>query len=68
MSDPSKNRPPITSPDDPRLAEMGYEEIAGEHQIPEMLSLAPRARLQLLVDMLDFEDRAHRARIVPRKA
>lgn len=46
---------------------MGYEEIAGEHQIPQMLAASPRERLQHLLDLLDFEERLHRARIVPRE-
>jgi hypothetical protein len=58
---------PITSPDDPRLRDAGYEEIAGVNQIPGMLALSPRERLQLLIDMLDFEELAHRARILPRE-
>jgi hypothetical protein len=58
---------PITSADDPRLAAMGYEQVAGEHQIPEMLTLSPRQRLELLEDMLAFEERLHGARLVPRK-
>jgi hypothetical protein len=31
-----------------------------------MLTLTPRERLQLLLDMLDFEARADHARILPR--
>ena len=57
----------VTSPDDPRLVGMGMEEVAGADQIDHMLTLAPRERLQLLLDMLDFEERAHRARILPRE-
>jgi len=53
---------PVISPEDPRLAGMGREEIAGADQIPQMLALAPRERLQLLLEMLEFEERAHRAR------
>lgn len=57
----------VTSPDDPRLSGMGMEDVAGADQIDRMLALTPRERLQLLLDMLDFETRAHRARILPRE-
>ena len=53
---------PVTSPDDTRLKGMGQESVAGEDQIPQMLAATPRERLRCLVEMLDFEDRAHRAR------
>lgn len=53
--------PPITSPDDPRLKNMGREQVAGEDQIAQMLGVAPRERLRWLLEMLDFEERAHRA-------
>lgn len=43
------------------------EDVAGADQIDRMLALTPRERLQLLLDMLDFETRAHRARILPRE-
>lgn len=55
---------PITSPDDPRLAAMGYEEIAGASQIPQMLAASPDTRLQYLLDMLEFEREAHAARLI----
>jgi hypothetical protein len=58
---------PITSPDDPRLAGMGHEEVAGADQIAQMLAATPRERLQCLADMLDFEERAHKARLLPRE-
>jgi hypothetical protein len=54
--------PPVARPDDPRLARMGHESVAGEDQIAQMLALSPRERLQLLLDALAFEERAHRAR------
>jgi len=46
---------------------MGREDVAGADQIDRMLALTPRERLRLLLDMLDFEARAHRARILPRE-
>jgi hypothetical protein len=57
---------PVTSPEDPRLNRMGREQVAGEDQIPQMLALSPRERLRCLVDMLDFEERAHRAMPIPK--
>jgi hypothetical protein len=57
----------VTSPDDPRLRGLGMEEVAGADQIDAMLALTPRERLRLLLDMLAFEARAHRARILPRE-
>lgn len=60
-SDPA----PVTSPDDPRIARMGLEAVAGEDQIAQMLAAPPRDRLRCLVEMLEFEERAHRARPVP---
>ena len=44
---------------------MGEGQVAGEDQIAQMLAIPPRERLRCLVDMLDFETRAHRARPVP---
>lgn len=57
----------MTSPEDPRLKPMGMEDVRGADQIDRMLALTPRERLQLLLDMLDFESRAHRARTLPRE-
>jgi hypothetical protein len=57
---------PVTSPDDPRLESMGKESVAGEDQIAQMLAATPRERLRCLLDMLAFEERAHRARRVPK--
>jgi hypothetical protein len=58
--------PPVTSPDDPRLAGMGTGSVAGEDQIAQMLATSPRERLQCLLDMLAFEERARRARPLPK--
>ena len=58
---------PVTSPDDPRLRSVGMEGVAGGDQIDGMLALPPRERLRRLLDTLDFEARAHRARILPRE-
>jgi len=55
---------PITSPDDPRLAGMGWEDVSGADQIARMLGATPRERLRFLIDALDFETRAHRARVL----
>ena len=60
------NAPPVTSPDDPRLEGMGMESVAGADQIAQMLAASPRERLQCLLDMLAFEERAHRARLLPK--
>jgi hypothetical protein len=57
---------PVVSPDDPRLKGMGMEAVAGEDQIAQMLAATPRERLQCLLDMLAFEERAHRARPLPK--
>lgn len=57
----------IASPDDPRLAGMGQEDVAGADQIAQLLAATPRERLQCLADMLDFEERAHKARLLPRE-
>jgi hypothetical protein len=46
---------------------MGTEEVAGADQIDRMLALTPCERLRLLRDTLDFEERAHRARILPQE-
>lgn len=56
---------PVTSPDDLRLRSMGLEEVPGADQIAQMLAVTPRERLQCLLDMLAFEERAHRAVLVP---
>jgi hypothetical protein len=41
---------------------MGRESVAGEDQVDQMLAATPAERLRCLVEMLEFEDRAHRAR------
>ena len=56
----------VTSPDDPRLAGMGRESVAGEDQIDQMLAATPAERLHCLIEMLEFEDRAHRAKPLSR--
>lgn len=58
---------PITSPDDPRLAGMGREDVAGADQIAPLLGASPRQRLRYLLDALDFEERAHRAGVLRNK-
>jgi hypothetical protein len=58
--------PPVVSPDDPRLEAVGKESVAGEDQIAQMLAAAPRERLRCLLDMLAFEERAHRAKPLPK--
>ena len=57
---------PVTSPEDPRLAGLGEEDAPGADQIAQMLASSPRERLRCLVEMLAFEERAHRAVRVPR--
>lgn len=64
---PDLTAPPITSPDDPRLAGMGWEDVSGADQIAPMLAATPRERLRCLLAALDFEDRAHRARVMRKK-
>ena len=58
---------PVTSADDPRLADMGREGVAGADQIAALLVATPRDRLRLLLAGLKFEQRAHQARLVPAK-
>lgn len=58
---------PITSPADPRVVAASHEEVAGADQIPALLAASPRERLQRLVEGLAFEERARRARVVPRE-
>lgn len=41
--------------------------VEEEDQIAERLAWTPRQRLQYLLDMLAFEDRAHRARPIARE-
>ena len=52
---------PITSPDDPRLAVMGREDVAGADQIAGRLAATPDERLDGLVAMLEFVEEARAA-------
>jgi hypothetical protein len=52
---------PIASPDDPRLEQMGQEDVAGADQISEMLAATPDERLDGLVALLEFLDEARAA-------
>jgi hypothetical protein len=56
----------VTSPTDPRIAGVGRESVAGEDQIGPMLAASPVERLRCLVEMIEFEERAHRARLIPK--
>jgi hypothetical protein len=40
---------------------MGRESVAGGDQIEQMLAASPAERLRCLVEMIEFEERAHRA-------
>ena len=64
LSAMKRHPPPVERPEDPRLTGMGQESAAGEDQIAQMLAASPRERLRCLLDMLAFEERAHRARPV----
>ena len=59
-------KPRMISPDDARLKGMGQESVAGEDQIAQMLAATPCERLRCLLEMLAFEERAHRARPLPK--
>ena len=67
MSDTSdrKDLTPVSSALDPRLARICKEDVAGADQIAALLAASPRERLQCLLDGLAFEERAHRARVLP---
>lgn len=52
---------PITSPDDPRLAGMGEDSVAGADQIAGLLAATPDERLASLVSMLQFLEEARAA-------
>lgn len=67
MGLPGDTSSPITSPADPRVAAARDEDVAGADQIPALLAASPRERLQRLVESLAFEERARRARVVPRE-
>ena len=62
----SEEPAPVTSPNDPRLRDMGREDVPGADQIPQMLAASPRERLRCLMEMLAFEERAHRAVRLPK--
>jgi hypothetical protein len=52
---------PIVSVDDPRLAGMGREDVAGEDQIDRTLAATPDERLDNLAAMLEFLEDARSA-------
>ena len=54
---------PVTSPDDPRLARMGREDVSGADQIDGMLAMTADDRLDSLVAMLDFAEELRQGRI-----
>jgi len=55
---------PVTSPDDPRLAGMGTEDVAGADQIDGMLAMTPDDRLDSVVAMADFAEQLRHGRII----
>lgn len=59
MSKPDS--PAITSPHDPRLADMGLEDVAGADQIAGRLAATPDERLDTLVAVLEFVEEARAA-------
>jgi hypothetical protein len=66
MLDPMRQgTDPVTSPEDPRLLGIGQDDVAGADQIPQMLAASPRQRLECLLEMLSFEERAHKAVRLP---
>lgn len=52
---------PIVSPDDPRLAGMGMEEVAGADQLARSLAATPDERLDELTAVLEFVCEAREA-------
>ena len=65
MPNPVADDPqPVTSPSDPRLRGPNTG-VSGPDQIAQTLALSPRERLQWLVEMLAFEERAHNAVQLP---
>ena len=56
---------PVVSPDDPRLASMGREDVAGADQIAGMLAATPDERLDSLVAILRRPAPAGRSHRVP---
>ncbi len=55
---------PVTSPDDPRLAGHGTEDVAGAGQIDGMLAMTPDERLDALVAMVAFAEELRAGRVV----
>jgi hypothetical protein len=55
---------PVVSPDDPRLAGMGSEDVAGGDQIDGMLAMTPDERLDSLVAMAGFAHELRHGHIV----
>lgn len=51
----------INSPDDPRLAGMGQESVAGADQIARMLAATPDERLDALTAVLEFVEEGRAA-------
>lgn len=58
---PDSPHAPITTPDDPRLAQVGQESVAGADQIAARLAATPDERLDSLTAMLDFIEEARLA-------
>lgn len=55
---------PVSSPDDPRLAGMGMDDVAGADQIDGMLAMTPDDRLDSLVAMVGFVEQLRHGRII----
>ena len=51
---PTRPASPVVSPDDPQLASMGRERVAGADQLAGMLAATPDERLDSLVAILRF--------------
>jgi hypothetical protein len=49
---------PITTPDDPRLAGVGQEQVAGADQIAARLAATPDERLEILTAAVAFIEEA----------
>lgn len=58
---------PIGTPDDPRLAGMGQEQVAGADQIAARLAATPDERLDSLVALVEFVDEGRAALSHPRR-
>ena len=52
---------PVISSDDPRLAGLGRDEVAGADQIARLLAATPDERLDNLVAILEFVEEARAA-------